>query len=134
MQVAVCVVAAVVFAAGGLDPYASMTTSMFSVGTLGIVVLQALSELSAVALRRKGTRLGWSPVRTSKSPTTSQTVTVRPAKPASGTTASRQALRLRAVAPERCRALATAHLAPAEDLTDTAAAPARPSATVSEPT
>jgi hypothetical protein len=43
------------------------------------------------------------------------------------------ALRLRAVAPERYRALATAHVAADADRTDTAA-PARTPATVSEPT
>jgi amino acid transporter len=42
----VLVVAA--FAVAGLDPYASLTTSMLGLGTLGIVVLQALAALSVL--------------------------------------------------------------------------------------
>lgn len=47
------------FAIAGLDPYADLTTSMLGLGTLGIVVLQALAALSVLGLRRKGLRLGW---------------------------------------------------------------------------
>ncbi|WP_051966066.1 APC family permease [Kitasatospora mediocidica] len=47
------------FAVAGLDPYADLTTSMLGLGTLGIVVLQALAALSVLGLRRKGLRLGW---------------------------------------------------------------------------
>jgi amino acid transporter len=43
------------FAVEGLDPYADLTTSMLGLGTLGIVVLQAVAALSVLGLRlRRG--------------------------------------------------------------------------------
>jgi amino acid transporter len=53
-QAALSAVALVVFAVAGLDPYTSMTTSMLGVGTLGIVLLQALAALSVIALCVRG--------------------------------------------------------------------------------
>ncbi len=49
-----------VFALEGLDPYADLTTSMLGLGTLGIVVLQAVAALSVLGLRlrRSATRTG----------------------------------------------------------------------------
>lgn len=155
VQVAVCAAAVVAFAAGGLDPYANMTTSMLGLGTLGIVVLQALSALSAVALRRKGTRLGWwrgtvVPLLSFAGLAATVWLVVGNFDVLTGATGGvvarlpwvivlvavlgvLWALRLRAVAPERYRALATSHVAADADRTDTAA-PARTPATVSEPT
>ncbi|MER8187623.1 APC family permease [Kitasatospora sp. NPDC094015] len=46
------------FALAGLDPYADLTTSMLGLGTLGIVVLQALAALSVLGLARKGAAAG----------------------------------------------------------------------------
>ncbi|MFJ1707909.1 APC family permease [Kitasatospora sp. NPDC088346] len=46
------------FALAGLDPYADLTTSMLGLGTLGIVVLQALAALAVLGLARKGVRAG----------------------------------------------------------------------------
>ncbi|GED88485.1 APC family permease [Streptomyces sp. 6-11-2] len=154
-QVAMCAVAAVAFAAGGLDPYANMTTSMLGLGTVGIVALQALSALSAVALRRKGTRLGWwrgtvVPLLGLAGLTATLWLVVGNFDVLTGATGGvvtrlpwvivlvavlgvLWALRLRAVAPERYRALATAYVAPDADRTDIAA-PAHAPATVSEPT
>ncbi|MEU2425323.1 APC family permease [Streptomyces sp. NPDC007851] len=154
VQVAVCALAVVAFAAAGLDPYANMTTSMLGLGTLGIVVLQALSALSTVALRRKGIRLSWwrgtlvpllgfaglaatvwlvvgnFDVLTGAS---GGVVTMLPWVIVLVAVAGvLWALRLRAVAPERYRALATAHVDPDADRTD-APGPSRPSTTVSEP-
>jgi amino acid transporter len=59
VQVVISAAAVVGFAAGGLDPYANMTTSMLGLGTLGIVVLQALAALSSLGVQRKGVRLPW---------------------------------------------------------------------------
>ncbi|MGY1502764.1 APC family permease [Streptomyces sp. QTS52] len=39
------------FAVAGLDPYADLTTSMLGLGTLGIVVLQALAAAAVLGLR-----------------------------------------------------------------------------------
>ncbi|MET7882702.1 APC family permease [Streptomyces avermitilis] len=49
------------FAVAGLDPYADLTTSMLGLGTLGIVVLQALAALSVLGLRLRhpGGRAHW---------------------------------------------------------------------------
>jgi amino acid transporter len=58
VQVAVTAVALAVAALAGLDPYADLTTSMLGLGTLGIIVLQALAALSVLGLRRKGVRVG----------------------------------------------------------------------------
>ncbi|WP_033822048.1 APC family permease, partial [Kitasatospora sp. MBT63] len=46
------------FALAGLDPYADLTTSMLGLGTLGIVVLQALAALAVLGLARKGLKAG----------------------------------------------------------------------------
>ncbi|WP_457030200.1 APC family permease [Kitasatospora sp. P5_F3] len=59
VQSVVSAVAVTGFALAGLDPYADLTTSMLGLGTLGIVVLQALAALSVLGLARKGLRLGW---------------------------------------------------------------------------
>lgn len=42
------------FAFAGLNPYTSLTTSMLGLGTLGIVVLQAVAALSVVVPRLRG--------------------------------------------------------------------------------
>ena len=42
------------FAAAGLNPYTALTTSMLGLGTLGIVVLQAVAALSVVVARLRG--------------------------------------------------------------------------------
>ncbi|WP_189148616.1 hypothetical protein [Streptomyces lacrimifluminis] len=39
------------FAVAGLDPYADLTTSMLGLGTLGIVVLQAVAAAAVLGLR-----------------------------------------------------------------------------------
>ncbi|MFJ2829003.1 APC family permease [Streptomyces sp. NPDC087263] len=44
------------FAVAGLDPYADLTTSMLGLGTLGIVVLQAMAALSVLGLRLRQRR------------------------------------------------------------------------------
>ncbi|GAA0665313.1 APC family permease [Kitasatospora atroaurantiaca] len=59
VQSVVNALAATGFAVAGLDPYADMTTSMLGLGTLGIVVLQALAALSVLGLRRRAPGLGW---------------------------------------------------------------------------
>ncbi|GHE15589.1 APC family permease [Streptomyces alanosinicus] len=52
-------VVVVSFAAAGLDPYVNMSTSMLGLGTLGIIVLQALASVAVVGFfRRRGERLG----------------------------------------------------------------------------
>jgi amino acid transporter len=51
-QTVFSVVTAAVFAVAGLDPYLGMTTSMLGVGTLGIVLLQALACLSVLGFFR----------------------------------------------------------------------------------
>ncbi|MFI8347495.1 APC family permease [Streptomyces sp. NPDC085596] len=154
VQVAVCAVVAAVFAIGGLDPYANMTTSMLGLGTLGIVALQALSALSAMALRRKDTRAGlWrgvvAPLLGFAGLAATVWLVVGNFDVLTGATGGvvahlpwvivlvtaagvLWALRLRAAAPERYRALATAHLPPEAAQADTAAEPGT-SAPVSEP-
>ncbi|WP_329169317.1 APC family permease (plasmid) [Streptomyces sp. NBC_01267] len=60
VQTALNVVAVAAAAAAGLDPYADFASVALGLGTLGIVVLQALAALSVVTLRRKSTvRVGW---------------------------------------------------------------------------
>jgi amino acid transporter len=155
VQVALCAAAVVGFAAGGLDPYANMTTSMLGLGTLGIVVLQALAALSAVALRRKGIRLGWwqgtvlpllgfaglaatvylvvgnfDVLTGATGGVVVQLPWVIPLVAALGVL---WALRLRAVAPARYRALATAHVAPEDQADRTAPDQAPAPAPVSKP-
>ncbi|MER5739759.1 MULTISPECIES: APC family permease [unclassified Streptomyces] len=153
VQAGICAAVVAAFAAGGLDPYASMTTSMLGLGTLGIVVLQALSALSAVALRRKDTGAGlWRGVVAPLLGFAGLAATVwlvvgnfDVLTGATGGVVARLpwtivlvvaagvlwALRLRATAPQRYRALATAHLAPGTDRTEAVGPPAP--APVSEP-
>ncbi|MEV4616639.1 APC family permease [Kitasatospora sp. NPDC049258] len=57
-QTVLSVVVVAGFALAGLDPYADLTTSMLGLGTLGIVVLQALAALSVLGLARKGAVAG----------------------------------------------------------------------------
>ncbi|MCK9878845.1 APC family permease [Frankia sp. Ag45/Mut15] len=52
VQVAICAAMVAVFALVGAHPYTGMTTSMLGLGTLGIVLLQALAALSVLGLRR----------------------------------------------------------------------------------
>jgi amino acid transporter len=59
-QTAFSLLVASVFAIAGLDPYLRMTTSMLSVGTLGIIVLQAVACLSVIGFfRRRPDRHWW---------------------------------------------------------------------------
>lgn len=151
-QVAVCAVTVAGFAAAGLDPYAHLTTSMLGLGTLGIVVLQALAALSAVALRRKGVRSGvwrgtvvpllglaglvttvvlvvgnFDVLTGATSGVVSQLPWLIPLVAVSGVL---WAWRLRTSAPERYRRLATTHVAPGAE--PDATAPRTP-APVTEP-
>ncbi|MFD9065847.1 APC family permease [Kitasatospora purpeofusca] len=48
-----------VFALAGLDPYLSLTTAMLSLGTLGIIALQALACLGVLAHFRRSTARHW---------------------------------------------------------------------------
>ncbi|SNX58031.1 amino acid/polyamine/organocation transporter (APC superfamily) [Streptomyces sp. TLI_55] len=155
LQVVVSAVAVTVFALAGLDPYANLTTSMLGLGTLGIVVLQALAALSTLALRRKGVRLGWTgtvapllgfaglaatvwlvvgnfDVLTGA--TGGIVVQLPWVIPAVGVLGALWALRLRAVAPDRYRALATTHLAaaPVSDESRTPVAGPHTATTVTE--
>ncbi|GGV19607.1 amino acid permease [Streptomyces filipinensis] len=51
---------ATVFALAGLDPYLGLTTSMLGIGTLGIVLLQAVACLSVIGyFRRRPDRHWW---------------------------------------------------------------------------
>jgi amino acid transporter len=60
VQTLVSLVIAVVFAGAGLDPYTSLTTSMLGLGTVGIVVLQALASVSIVVFfARRSSRQWW---------------------------------------------------------------------------
>jgi len=60
VQTVFSLVVAAAFAAAGLDPYLGLTTSMLGVGTLGIVVLQALACLSVLGFfRRRPDRHWW---------------------------------------------------------------------------
>lgn len=63
VQTVLTVVVAAVFALAGLNPYTSMTTSMLGLGTLGIVVLQAVAALSVVVARLRGGARGGSWLR-----------------------------------------------------------------------
>lgn len=47
------------FAIAGLDPYLSMSTSMLGLGTLGVIVLQALASLSVLGYYRTRQRHWW---------------------------------------------------------------------------
>lgn len=47
------------FALAGLDPYTSLATSMLGVGTLGIVVLQALASFSVLGFHRRRKDRHW---------------------------------------------------------------------------
>ncbi|MEW9532090.1 APC family permease [Microbispora sp. NPDC049125] len=51
-QTVLAVVVTAAFAVEGLDPYADLATSMLGLGTLGIIVLQALAALSVLGLWR----------------------------------------------------------------------------------
>jgi amino acid transporter len=53
----VCVTSA--FAAAGLDPYIGLATTMTGLGTLGIIILQALAALAIVAFFRKRGEAHW---------------------------------------------------------------------------
>jgi amino acid transporter len=60
VQTAVTVLAVAAFAIAGLDPYLNLATSMLGLGTLGIIVLQALAALSVLGFfRRRADRQLW---------------------------------------------------------------------------
>jgi amino acid transporter len=59
VQTGFSVVITAAFAVAGLDPYVSLATSMLGVGTLGIVVLQALACLSVVGFYRRRPERHW---------------------------------------------------------------------------
>ncbi|MDP9870287.1 MULTISPECIES: APC family permease [Streptosporangium] len=52
VQTTVTVVLVAAFALVGLDPYVNLSTSMIGIGTLGVVVLQALATLSVIGFFR----------------------------------------------------------------------------------
>ncbi|MDH6135464.1 amino acid transporter [Kitasatospora sp. MAA4] len=58
-QTVFSLVMAAAFAVAGLDPYLGLTTSMLGVGTLGIVVLQALACLSVIGFFRRRSDGHW---------------------------------------------------------------------------
>jgi amino acid transporter len=58
-QTALCVVVVSAFAAAGLDPYTSLSTSMVGLGTLGIVALQAMAALSVLGFFRRHPDRHW---------------------------------------------------------------------------
>lgn len=58
-QTCLSVVIAGIFAAAGLDPYLNMATSMLGVGTLGIVVLQAMASVSVLGFFRNRPDRHW---------------------------------------------------------------------------
>ncbi|WP_331721393.1 APC family permease [Streptomyces sp. NBC_00212] len=47
------------FAAAGLDPYVNMSTSMLGLGTLGIILLQALASVAVVGYFRRRREARW---------------------------------------------------------------------------
>ncbi|MFF7249689.1 APC family permease [Embleya sp. NPDC008237] len=53
------VVVVVAFAAAGLDPYVNMSTSMLGLGTLGIILLQALASVAVVGYFRRRREGRW---------------------------------------------------------------------------
>jgi amino acid transporter len=53
------VLAVAAFAVAGLDPYVNLSTTMVGLGTLGIVVLQALAALSVIGFFRRRTDGHW---------------------------------------------------------------------------
>ncbi len=59
VQTSLCAAAVAGFAAAGLDPYTTMTTGMLGLGTLGIVLLQALAALSVLGMGRSGAAAPW---------------------------------------------------------------------------
>lgn len=60
VQIGLTVVVVAAFAAAGLDPYLNLSTSMIALGTLGIVVLQALAMLSVIGyFLRRADRHWW---------------------------------------------------------------------------
>ncbi|MFC4031593.1 APC family permease [Streptomyces polygonati] len=59
VQTVFAVVVVAAFAAAGLDPYTSLATSMLGLGTLGIIVLQALASLSVLGFYRKRSDRHW---------------------------------------------------------------------------
>jgi amino acid transporter len=54
LQTVLNVVVVGAFAVAGLNPYTDLTTSMLGLGTLGIVVLQAVAALSVIVARLRG--------------------------------------------------------------------------------
>lgn len=63
VQTVLTVVVVTAFAVAGLNPYTALTTSMLGLGTLGIVVLQAVAALSVVVARLRGKGEGGNVVR-----------------------------------------------------------------------
>jgi amino acid transporter len=60
VQTVFTAIAAAAFAVAGLDPYLGLTTSMLGVGTLGIVILQALACVAVIGFfRRRSDRHWW---------------------------------------------------------------------------
>lgn len=59
VQTGFTVVMVAVFAAAGLNPYVNMATAMLSVGTLGIILLQAAAALSVLGFYRRDPERHW---------------------------------------------------------------------------
>ncbi|MGW7673980.1 APC family permease [Streptomyces sp. NPDC054775] len=60
VQTAVSSGVVLVYAAAGLDPYVNMSTSMVGLGTLGVIVLQALASIAVLGYFRHRQRHWWS--------------------------------------------------------------------------
>jgi amino acid transporter len=59
VQTAISSGVVLVYAAAGLDPYVNMSTSMVGLGTLGVVVLQALTSFAVLGYFRNRPRHWW---------------------------------------------------------------------------
>jgi amino acid transporter len=59
VQTGFTVVMVAAFAIAGLNPYLSLATAMLSVGTLGIIVLQAAAALSVLGFYRRDPERHW---------------------------------------------------------------------------
>ncbi|MFF8908778.1 APC family permease [Streptomyces olivaceoviridis] len=59
VQTAISSAVVLVYAAAGFDPYANMSTSMVGLGTLGVIVLQAMTSVAVLAYFRRRPRHWW---------------------------------------------------------------------------
>lgn len=59
VQTAFSIVVVAAFVLAGLDPYVNMSTTMLGIGTLAIVILQALASLSVLGFYRNRTGRHW---------------------------------------------------------------------------